>query len=200
MTAYSMPTNQGFTDVQFYLETNTQIFQSPISNAIQRLTLDGARWVASYSLPAMTRDRAAPWIAFFRLLRGRVNTFYAYDPDCKNPRGAAGGTPLVAGGSQTGYTLNIDGCTASALFLKAADYFSVGGELNQVTADATASGGGAVTLALARPFRSSPADNAAIVTATPTCEMILSSDSQSAFTCNINGIYMPKTFSAHEVF
>jgi hypothetical protein len=200
MTTYSMPWTPAFTDAQFYLEANTQTFTSPLSKATQRSELDGARWTTSLSLPAMDRNKAAPWVAFFRLLRGRANTFYAYDPDCKTPRGLAGGTPLVKNASQTGYSLTIDGATPSAIFLKAADYLSYGGELNQVTADCTADVSGNVTLALARPIINSPADNAPIITNTPTCTMIMSDDSQCIFSCNANGIYQPKTFTAYEVF
>lgn len=128
----SMPANQAFVTCQFYLEPNIQTYTSPLTNYTKRRELDGARWRATYSLPHMQRDKAAEWKAFFNALRGQLNTFYAYDPDNKTPRGLAGGTPLVNGASQTGTSLIIDGCTPSQMFLMAGDYFNVGGYLHML--------------------------------------------------------------------
>lgn len=200
MTTIDMPVTPGFTDCNFYLEANTQTFTSPFTRATQRQELAGARWRASYSLPAMTRRQAAPWIAFFLKLKGRVNTFNAYDPDWKTPLGPAGGTPLVKGGSQTGISLLIDGCTPNTLFLHAGDPFGVNGELKRLTADATANGSGEVTLYFEPYLRSSPPDSAPITVIRPTCTMILTDDNQGSYTCDKNGIYQPKTFTAYEVF
>lgn len=200
MTTISMPARPGFTEVTFKLMANSQTFTSPLTRATKRQELDGSRWTMNGSLPAMNKYDGALWKAFFLSLKGMVNTFNAFDPDCKVPLGPAGGTPLVAGGSQTGITLNIDGCTPSVLFLRAGDYFSVNSELKCMTADATPNGSGAVTLNFEPYLRASPADNTPIITAQPTCTMILSDVSQGAFTRNHKGIYMPITFSAYEVF
>ena len=97
MTAIDMPSSPGFTTVRFGLETNTQTFTSPLTKAVQRMLLGGARWTATYSLPMMNRDQAAAWKAFFDLLEGSTNRFNAFDPDCTTPRGTGTGTPLVNG-------------------------------------------------------------------------------------------------------
>ncbi len=195
-----MPSTPNFTTSRFFLETNTQTFTSPLTKTVQRMLLGGARWNATYSLPAMKRSQAASWQAFFLLLQGQVNTFNAFDPDCKTPRGTATGTPLVNGGSQTGSSLITDGWTASITALKAGDYFSVNSELKMVTSDAIADGSGNATINFMPALRSSPADNAAITTSKPTCTMVLSDDMQAAWDCDKNGIYQPKTFTASEVF
>jgi hypothetical protein len=200
MTAIEMPTTPAFTTCRFGLETNTQTFTSPLTKTVQRMALGGSRWNATYSLPATTRAQAAYWKAFFDLLEGSANTFNAFDPDCKTPRGTATGTPLVNGGSQTGSSLVTDGWTHSVTVLRAGDYFSVNGELKRVTADATSDGSGNATLNFKPALRSSPADNAAITATRPTCTMILSDDMQAVWECNPNGIYQPKTFTAFEVF
>ncbi len=49
-------------------------------------------------------------------------------------------------------------------------------------------------------MRSSPADNAPIVTDTPTCTMILVDNRQGMWEADANGVYEEKTFSAIEVF
>ncbi|WP_435007980.1 hypothetical protein P12x_005246 [Tundrisphaera lichenicola] len=201
MTAIDMPASPGFTNCRFGLETNTQTFTSPLTKSTQRMLLGGARWVATYSLPAMRRDKAAYWIAFLDRLEGGVNTFNAFDPDCKTPRGAGTGTPLVNGGSQTGSSLVIDGCTANVTgWLKAGDYFSVNGELKRLTQDANTNGSGQTTLNFKPALRNSPADNAAITVQKATCTMVLADDMQAMWECNERGVYQPKTFAAFEVF
>lgn len=195
-----LPYPLGVTTCRFGLETNTQSFVSPFTKAVQRVALGGSRWRADYSLPPMKRDRAAVWKAFFDQLEGGANTFYGYDPDNVRPRGLALGTPLVNGASQTGSTLNIDGCSAGLLFLRAGDYFSVNGEYKRVTADATANGSGQVTLQFKPALRNSPADNAVIVVDRPTVTMALVDDLQAIFECDVTGTYQPLTFSAVEVF
>ena len=195
-----MPSSPGFTSCRFGLETNTQTFTSPLTKATQRMLLGGARWTATYSLPAMTRDRAAYWKAFFDLLEGQTNTFNAFDPDCKTPRGAGTGLPLVNGGSQTGSALVIDGCTPGTVFLKAGDYFWCNGEMKRLTSDAPADGSGNATLNFKPAMRASPPDNAAVTVIKPTCAMILADDMQGMWECNAQGIYQPKTFTAMEVF
>jgi hypothetical protein len=196
-----MPTTPNFVSSRFGPETNSQTFTSPLTKATQRLLLGGTRWIFTGTLPHMTRAQAAEWIAFFDKLEGMVNTFNGFDPDCKTPRGnIAGSTPLVDGGSQTGSTLVTDGWAASTTVLKKGDYFSVNSELKRVTADAITNGSGQVTISFKPALRSSPSNNAAITVQNTTCTMILVDDMQGIWETNHNGIYLPKTFSAIEVF
>lgn len=196
-----MPTTPGFVSVRFGLQTNTQTFVSPLNNAMQRVLLSGAQWMSTYTLPPMNRVQAALWKAFFLSLDGRAGTFNAYDPDFVTPRGSAGGTPLVNGGSQTGSSLSIDGCTANVTnWLMAGDYFSVGGELKMLTSNASTNGSGQAMLNFKPALRNSPADNTAIITSKPTCTMALVDDSQSMWTTDKMRIHQPITFSGIEVF
>lgn len=201
MTAIDLPASPSLVSSRFGLESNSQVFESPLTKATQRALLGGGRWMLTGTLPAMTRAQAAPWKAFFMKLEGRVNTFNGYDPDCRSPRGnIVGSTPLVDGGSQTGSTLVTDGWAASTTVLKEGDYFSVNSELKMVTADATTNGSGQVTISFKPALRSSPSNNAALTVENATCTMILIDDMQAIWECNANGIYLPKTFSAIEVF
>jgi hypothetical protein len=196
-----MPNYPAFTTCRFGLETNTQIFTSPLTKATQRMLLGGARWIATYSLPAMNKSQQGNWAGFFLSLQGGVNSFNAYDPDRKTPlANLSGSTPLVNGGSQTGTSLITDGWPASITVLKAGERFSVNGELKMVTSDAVTNGSGQVTISFMPALRNSPADNAAITVQKPTCTMVLSDDMQAIWECNPKGIYQPKTFSAFEVF
>lgn len=197
----NMPINPAFKASSFYLQTNTQIFESPINRATQRLELQGQRWVASFTLPKMTRSQAAEWIAFFMQLKGRTGTFYASDPDWQTNIGLWSGIPLVKGAGQTGNTLLIDGCTASQTnWARAGDYFTVNSELKRCTASKNSNGSGEVTLTFEPPLRASPADNAVISFNPATCNMILTSDDIMDWNSNHNKIFDEKTFSAYEVF
>jgi hypothetical protein len=198
----SMPVGPGFSACRFGLETNTQTFTSPLTRATQRALLGGARWTATYTLPAMNNAQAAAWQAFLLSLEGGVNTFYAFDPDRKTPRGAATGTPLVNGGSQTGSSLVTDGWAHSVTgVLKAGDYFGVNGELKMVAADCNSDGSGNATIAFKPALRSSPADNAPLTVTAASCTMVLQDDQQTMWDTGVRiGIYNSKTFSAYEVF
>lgn len=195
-----MPSTYGFiTQSNFYLETNTQKFESPINKSVQTIQLGGARWRADYTLRPMNKADAAKWIAFFLKLRGMSETFYGFDPDWITNRGAMGGTPLVNGAGQTGNTLNIDGCTANVTnWLRAGDYFAAGGELKRLTADVNTNGSGQATLSFEPYFRNAPSDNSAVTIASPKVKMRLVDDMQMSWNSNYNGIYEPKTFSAFE--
>ena len=199
-----LPTTPGFVTSRFGLEFNTQAFTSPFTKSTQRVALSGARWVWTASLPAMKRDRAAAWQAFFLQLEGAANTFYGFDPDAKAPRGLARftpGTPQVNGANQTGSTLNIKDCPTNVTgYLLPGDRFGVGGELKMVTAQVDTNGSGQATLAFKPALRNSPADNAAITLDRPTCTMAMADDQQAMWECDAMGVYQPKSFSAIEVF
>lgn len=86
-----------------------------------------------------------------------VGTTGAYDSDTS--------TPLVAGASQSGSSLNIDGLAVSTTaILKAGDVIQVVGVpfTYRLTADVNSSSSGTATLALDQPLASSPANNAAV--------------------------------------
>lgn len=187
MTAYSIPSSIKIRSNNFGLRFNTRAFTSPFNQATQTLELTGARWAATYTTPMLTRAQRAELQAFLIKLRGRANTFYAYDPDGKTPRGVMSGTPLVKGAGQTGNSLNIDGCTNSITgWGKAGDYFTVNGELKMLTADCNTNGSGETTLVFEPSLRSAPADNAVITVSTATCEMMLVDDNQAQWDSDEN--------------
>ena len=148
MTTYAYPTlSRPPNEMGLDFTSNTNIFQSPLSGAIQTVDRGGERLVASLSYRNLqTADRAL-LIAFLMKLNGqqhRVNLpLHAIDN-----QGLFGGTPLVAGASQTGTSLDIDGCSNTITgWMKAGDAFSFNGELKIATADADTNGSGETTLA-----------------------------------------------------
>jgi len=199
MTTYTIPTTVGFSSVEFGLENNNQVFESPLSNSIQVSELTGARWYATFNLPPMKKDNALEYIGFLQRLQGRVHSFYGYDANHRSPSGTiAGSTLLVNGASQTGTSLNLDGGANSTLVLKAGDFFSVNNELKMVTANATTNGSGEVTVNFVPSLRSSPSNDASITTTNPVCTMKLTGDS-TTYSINTSSIY-GISFSGVEVF
>lgn len=83
------------------------------------------------------------------------------------PLGAGGGTPLIAGASQTGESINTDGWSASvANVVRAGDVIRIAGlnPLFKIVESASSDGLGAATIRVSPPILvgSSPADNAPI--------------------------------------
>ncbi len=196
----TMPTTTAFESSSFYLETNTQTFESPIAKTVKTQELSGQRWRATWTLPQMTKANAASWIAFFLKLKGMSETFTASDPDWQTNLGAWSGTPLVNGAGQTGNTLLIDGASLSVTgWGKAGDYFNVNSKLYRLTADCNSNGSGEVTLEFEPPIYVAPADNAAITKNPATVQMRLLDDTSGEWSSGIGYIYDKKTFSAVEV-
>lgn len=181
MTTYTFPTLTEITrpaTLEWSLESNTQVFLSPLNKSVQTMELPGARWRASFTFSDLKEVDAADLQAFLAKLRGQANRFYLWNFARETPRGTATGTPLVKGASQTGATLLTDGWTAGVTgILKAGDFIGFNGELRMVIADCNSDGSGNATVLLDCPMRSSPADNAAITTNKPTCTMMLSESS-----------------------
>lgn len=134
--------------------------------------------------------------AFLAKLNGQQHRMTLHN-HAENQRGSFGGTPLVAGASQTGTTLNIDGCSFGVTnWIRAGDWFSVNGELKMAVADANSDGAGLAALTFVPRLRSAPANDAAITTASGTGTFIL--DSNSVSWSNRPGSFSDLSFTALE--
>lgn len=181
MPVLTYPTSIIVSALRFQLETNTGSFESPLSKTVQTIERAGAGWKADLTYNKLSEANHRTLKAFIASLAGRAGRFYLYDIGDGVPQGPAGGSPLVAGASQTGKTLTVDGLTFSITsILKAGDYFSVvtpsGVELKLLTADANSDGAGASTFTFEPALRESPADNAVITTTNAPVIMMLEDD------------------------
>jgi hypothetical protein len=152
------------TTVRLELVGNAGVFPSPLIASAQTLDRGGLKWQYTLNRNNLQDADRGPVMGLIASLRSQANRLRIEVFD--NPkRGGYGGTPLVAGASQTGSVLNVDGVTNKTNWIRAGDYFSVdvGGdhELKMCTADANSSGG-AVTINFEPRLRASPANNAAI--------------------------------------
>ena len=180
----TLPSHTGIQNITLRAVNTVGMSMSPFTYQQQTVAHAGQRWECDITLPAMNRADAEQWVAFLVSLRGRFGTFTLGDPVGATPRGSAGGTPLVNGASQTGGTLNIDGCTASQTgWLKAGDYIQLGSgggaTLHKVLADADSNGSGEVSLDIYPYIRSAPSDNAAVVVTNTVGNFRLASNEQN---------------------
>lgn len=162
------PTTPGF---QRFSLSHTSVVgkvRSPFTLVTQVQEYQGQAWLADVTLPFLTRAQAEPWHAWLLALNGSVGTFLLGDPLATLPQGAATGTPLVNGGSQTGKILVTDGWNPSVTnILKAGDYIQIANRLYKIMQDVSSDGSGNASLDIFPRLRESPADNTSIVTVSP---------------------------------
>lgn len=197
----ALPTHTGFAQIELRATNAVAYARSPFTFAGQAFAYSGQMWQADITLPPMKRADAEQWVAWLLSLRGQLGTFLLGDPNGATARGAATGTPLVNGASQTGGSLVIDGAATSVTgWLKAGDYIQLGSgssaRLHKVLADVNSSAGGAVTLDIWPHIRTAPADNAAVTVSSAKGLFRLSSNEQ-AWSVNEAAIY-GMTFGAME--
>lgn len=158
MTTFSFPSITP-TASSFELVTNTRVYRSPLTNAVQTSGRRGSLWRATLQFNNLTGADRATMQAFVTKLNGQEHRFTLHDHSYTR-RGTGGGTLRVNGASQSGSSLVCDGATASVTnYLREGDYVSFGNELHMITADTNSDGSGNVTLSLAPPIRKSPADD-----------------------------------------
>ena len=178
MTTYVYPSiTPSESTVEFL--SNTATFVSPITGAIQTLDRGGERWRISLvhrNLKAAERGELSGFLVKLNGQQHRVTLFNHAEAN----RGAFGGTPLMAGASQTGNSINVDGCSLSVTnWIMAGDWFSVSDELKLCTADANSDGAGDITISFVPRIRTAPLNNDPLTTTAGTGTFILDSSSVS---------------------
>jgi len=146
---------------------------SPLSGAVRTLSTLGARWRFVSTWASLEGTDRHVMEAFLGALNGRAGRFYFSPPEWVVPKGTAR-TGVVNGGSQTGSVLNVT-LVAGATF-KAGDFFEVNNELKRITANVTADGAGAASLAFTPPLRASPTGGASLVLTAPRAAFMLIDD------------------------
>ena len=175
MTTFSFPAVTPNASSVEYI-SNTARFISPISGAIQTLDRGGERWMISLQYRSLKDADRAVMLAFLAKLNGQQHRFTLHN-HAENNRGAFGGTPLVVGASQTGTSLNIDGCSNNITnWIREGDFFSVDGKLKICTADANSDGSGLLTVSFAPRILTAPANNDPLTTSSGTGVFLLANN------------------------
>lgn len=197
----NLPSNRQISSVRLLVNNSVAVSQSPFSAAQQVYRYTGQYWEADITLRPMNRDEAEYWISFLLKLNGQFGTFLLGDPNGKNPRGVASGTPMVYGANQTGNSLFVDGWTPSTTnILKAGDYIQLGSgatsRMYKVLNDVNSDSSGIAELDIYPSLRSSPADNSAVYTTNASSVFRLSAN-QTAWDITEAQVY-GLTFGARE--
>ena len=148
-------------------------FTSNYSGTTQSVETGPERWTVSVSLPQMYWNEAARIEAFFERLAGGVNRVRLYHFTRPVPRGAMRGSPTLQTAAARGNTSLVLNNAGAGATLKAADLFSMGGQLYKCADDCTASGGGVITVPLVHRVRYPTAAGAAVVWDHPTADFIM---------------------------
>ena len=175
MTTFSFPAISS-DSVELVAIGNTGQYVSPLTGAIKTRGRGGEHWCLRMTFRNRKGADSATLQAFFAKLNGQEHRFTVHDHS-KIQRGALSGTPLIAGASQTGLTVNIDGAPNNITnWIRTGDHVGIGGRIRIATADANSNGSGAVVLAIWPALIVSPADNDPVVVSDPTSTFILSAD------------------------
>lgn len=162
----SFPSSPVTNSVTLICANGNSIGESPYTAKTQVYAYESDWWGVQVAWPVLTRAEAQIVMGFLASLRGRYGTFLYGPTYFGTPLGAATGTPLVNGGSQTGFTVVTDGWTPSTTILKAGDFFQIDQRLYMATQDATSNGSGQVTIDIWPSLRGH-VDNSSIVVSNP---------------------------------
>lgn len=138
-----------------------------VSHSLKRQarTRETQRWRLDVEFPPMTREQAAPILAFAVAQRGQFETFTFVPPPLAQPLGQGGGSPLVNGAGQTGRNIALKSAPANVTgWLKAGDLIKFAGhaKVYMVMSDANTDATGNVTLTIEPALETSPADGEAV--------------------------------------
>jgi len=193
MTTYNFATEVGVTPTTqtWELVTNTRIFQSPLTNAIQTTTRKGSYWKTTATFNNLIGADRANMQAFLAKLDGQVHRIYLTDYGYNRLGNAPDSDSVtdlkVKGADQTGASVIADGAELNTSdYFKAGDYVAFNNEFHIVTADCDTTGLGEFThvdhngvtqsgIPIAPPLRKSPDNDDAINFVTPLAVMIVTS-------------------------
>lgn len=183
----ALPT--GFKASRWRLNSNAQRFRSPITRVGQTVARVGDFWSCQFETRSFSalfeedHDLVGEWAAILARMTGGAE--FAYIPPPYRVAHGTLGTPRIKGAAQTGEVIVIDGLPAGKT-IKAGSPLSYDTSTFRalhICAETTqADGSGEIELPIRPMIRKSPADNALVNFATPTCEMILEAADADIFT------------------
>lgn len=160
----------------FYVNYNNQTFTSAFTNRQTVIGYLGDYWTASLTFENLREDEQRAMTAMLGQLGGMVGTINV--PTFKRYRTDNIGTPTVFSATRLTKGIVLQGVSPSAKVFSKGDYITILGELFEVTADATSTTEGLVTVNVNKFIRATISAGTAIEYQTPYCTMRLT-DSKS---------------------
>lgn len=172
MAIIAMPTSPGPNMLAWRLISPAQENVSQWTGARQVLASGRGWFECQFGLPTFTSLEAFhPWASFLAQMSNKANT-------CRirvfrRAQTSFGQTVRVAGGGQTGRSIQTDGWAASQKVLVEGQYVTIDDQLLQLTSDVDTNGSGVATIRFEPPIRSAPANDTVIEYENPTALMTL---------------------------
>lgn len=177
MTTYTWPTHAKHVPqtAELQIITNGRSNSSAESNVTQTITRPGSRWgwvVGMAPMDIAVRDDFEGWLAGLSGMEHRVRT---HDWKRPTPRGTCNlsGVTLGASASQFATSVTLAGCGSGKTLLRGDWIGFANGQLCRVAADATASGGGSMSVQIRHALRSDLSNGSAVTLNKPTAIYIL---------------------------
>lgn len=207
MTTYAWPspgTAYGVAGMSLGFVQNQRISTSTLNGATQTVSLPGARLRALITFPAHQYTVRAQLEGFLNGLSGREHRVSLHDFARPVPRGTCNTSGVTASAAaQFATSLTLNACGASTTLL-AGDWLKVttstGAQVVQVRADATASGGGVMTVEIRAMLRGSVAGASAVVLTKPTALYVMDEDAGLMFPRGLGQVAPEFTVQFSEVF
>jgi hypothetical protein len=180
MTTYAWPSNLVPQQQRLVMFNNQGVSVSPLSGYVQTTTHPGSRWGWVLDMPPQSTTARPAFEAFIAKLSGREHRVSLRDFKRARPRGTCNltGVTVNTTAAQFATSISLIGCGAGTTLL-AGDWVKfTGGQLVMVADDATADGGGLMTINFRHMLRSSVAAASAVTLSAPAGLFILSASRQ----------------------
>lgn len=175
--ALTWPASLRPSEMTWGIVNNSRAFTSTLSNAQQIVGYPGAYWQCTLSFGLLTRAQERELSSFLGKLDGMFGTFNM--PAFTRRRTLSVGLLTVVSGNAQSRLMVLGGATPSAVIFSAGDYFTVAGEMFEVTDPAASSDQGQVTVSLNKRIRETLTTGAAVEYLNPFSEMRMTSDTWS---------------------
>lgn len=155
MALYTWPDNLAFKPASFTwgMQANDRLFTSQLSGSIQTASIPGTRWSVQMEFPSASLAVRPALEAFLAKCR-REHRIALWNMARPQPLGTINrtGVTINAAAAQFATSAVLTGCGASTT-MKAGDMLGVAGQLLMVADDATATGGGVMTVNFTHELR-----------------------------------------------
>lgn len=151
------------------VDTLQRVSESPLSGAVQTLSMPGARWGWGYDFDAQPHDARMQLEAWLIGLSGRQHRVRLWDTKRTRPRGSINLSGVTTSGSAAQFAeqLTLQGCGAGKTLLMG-DWLATPTQLLRCTEDAVANGSGVMVVKVRHMLRAAVASGTAITLDKPT--------------------------------